>query len=181
MLEPRPAYHISRTKSKATIMSSIHVYKPVIPSPFLNISSTAITTTIQRAIQRSLNTSSTQKDQSIRLYSQIKMHFQLPVVALIAAMANSASAAWFAFYHDTGYSLVVKDGNPNCKGTCLPFTSSAVSAKLYGSSGKFTSCSVYQSGDCSGGYITLYSDKNTSEKAYQLGGSYNSARCYYNC
>ncbi|KAF3178655.1 hypothetical protein TWF106_007487 [Orbilia oligospora] len=109
------------------------------------------------------------------------MHFQLPAIALVAVLANSASAGWYAFYHDTGYNLVVKDGNPNCKGTCLPFTSGAVSAKLYGSSGKFTSCSVYQSGDCSGGYITLYSDNNKNEKAYQLGATYNSARCYYNC
>ncbi|KAF3941889.1 hypothetical protein ABW19_dt0202175 [Dactylella cylindrospora] len=109
------------------------------------------------------------------------MHF--PTAALFTAtlMASNAFAGWFAFYHDNNYQLVVKDGNPNCKGQCMTFTNTATSAKLYGSGGKFTSCSVYRNNQCSGEYVTLYSDKNKNEKKYQLSEGYGSAKCYFGC
>ncbi|KAF3908764.1 hypothetical protein ABW21_db0202625 [Orbilia brochopaga] len=109
------------------------------------------------------------------------MQLQFSTIAFIAVMATNVSAGWFAFYNDPSYQRVVKDGNPNCNNECLRFTDVAVAAKLYGSGGKFTSCSVYRNGDCTGNYITLYSDKNKNEKAYQLPGGYSSAKCYFGC
>ncbi|KAK6330368.1 hypothetical protein TWF696_003464 [Orbilia brochopaga] len=109
------------------------------------------------------------------------MQFSLSTIAFVAAMATNVSAGWYAFYNDPSYQLVVKDGNPKCSNECIHFTNVARSAKLYGSGGKFTSCSVYQSKDCSGNYITLYSDKNKNERAYQLTETAWSAKCYFNC
>ncbi|KAJ6255984.1 hypothetical protein Dda_9277 [Drechslerella dactyloides] len=109
------------------------------------------------------------------------MQLQFSTIAVIAAMATNVSAGWFAFYNDPSYQLVVKDGNAKCSNDCMRFTNVARAAKVYGSGGKFTSCSVYQSGDCSGNYVTIYSDKNKNERAYQLTEGAWSAKCYFGC
>ncbi|KAH8920732.1 hypothetical protein BT69DRAFT_405037 [Atractiella rhizophila] len=125
------------------------------------------------------------------------MHLPLLTLAFtcLSTFVIADGGPWAAFFSEKSANCDNQPANavvgggfkPNCDGTCHIFGSAVNTAMVWGHliaagpAGKFTSCDVYPTRDCTGNFQTVRGVSKNQCVSQGLTTSSWSAHCYYDC